>query len=223
MTRLAHRRTAGIVAGLAVVTLTAAGCSSNNDDAATTSATATTSVMTETSAATTTETTTESSAAATTSASASGDVTLTGERGVEVTLTGPIAVKYQSATDAQREQLGLALTGDRNAGTRESGVVFQQFQHGVIVAANDDAGTQAYIVNGEIRNAWNIERNAQGAPDPAGMNGSPGPLGYPTSDVTTDGDVQSATFQHGKITYNTKTKKVQVTVNGHVNPEETVS
>lgn len=51
-----------------------------------------------------------------------------GERDVEVTLTGPIAAKYSSATEDQRDALGKPLTGDRNAGARESGVLFQQFQ-----------------------------------------------------------------------------------------------
>ncbi|MCW2513529.1 MAG: repeat protein, partial [Mycobacterium sp.] len=53
------------------------------------------------------------------------EVKLTGERDVEVTLTGPIAAKYASATESQRQALGKPLTGDRNAGARESGVVFQ--------------------------------------------------------------------------------------------------
>ncbi len=226
MLRIASARTAGIVAGFSAVAVVTAGCSSNNEaagpatGAAATSAVISSAVTTssaESAGTTVTETATATSAAA----SGDGQVTLTGERGVEVTLTGPIGVKYSAATEAQREQLGLPLTGDHNAGTRESGVVFQQFQGGVIVAANDQAGTQAYIVSGPIRNAWNIERNAQGAPDPSGMNGSAGPLGYPTSDATTDGDVQTATFQHGSIRYNTATGEAQVTVNGHVNPAET--
>ena len=66
-----------------------------------------------------------------------------------MTLTGPIAAKYSSATESQRQALGKPLTGDRNAGTRESGVVFQQFQGGVITAKNDDAGTPAYITLGQ--------------------------------------------------------------------------
>ncbi|MGB0973042.1 MAG: hypothetical protein ACPGVG_19120, partial [Mycobacterium sp.] len=65
------------------------------------------------------------------------EVKLMGERDVEVTLTGPIAVKYSTATDSQKQALGKPLTGDHNAGTRESGVVFQQFQGGAIVAKND--------------------------------------------------------------------------------------
>ena len=82
-------------------------------------------------------------------------VKLIGERDVEVTLTGPIAAKYSSATEKQKDALGKPLTGDFNAGTRESGVVFQQFQGGVIIAKNNEAGTPAYITWGKIREAWN--------------------------------------------------------------------
>ena len=38
------------------------------------------------------------------------EVTLIGERDVEVTLTGPIAAKYASATEYQRQALGKPLT-----------------------------------------------------------------------------------------------------------------
>ncbi|MFZ2511710.1 MAG: hypothetical protein WAW85_11570 [Gordonia sp. (in: high G+C Gram-positive bacteria)] len=229
MSRTAHgrtvgMRTAGTIAGLSAVALVAAGCANDTDDAAVSATTtAATSAATESSAAADSPTAAESSAATSGAAEESGDVVLTGERGVEVTLTGPIADKYRAASDAQRQELGQPLTGDHNAETRDSGVVFQQFQGGVIVAANNDSGTQAYIVSGPIRDAWNIERNAQGAPDSSGTNGSAGPLGYPTSDVTTKGNVQTATFQHGAITYNAATRMIEVTVNGHVNPAETVS
>lgn len=66
-----------------------------------------------------------------------------------MTLTNPIAAKYSSATDGQRQALGKPLTGDRNAGKRDSDVVFQQFQGGVIAAKNDDAGTPAYVYFGQ--------------------------------------------------------------------------
>jgi uncharacterized protein with LGFP repeats len=142
-----------------------------------------------------------------------------GERDVEVTLTGPIAAKYSSATAAQKTALGKPLTGDHNAGTRDSGVVFQQFQGGVIIAKNDDAGTPAYIVtSGKIRDAWNTERAPDGTPSLSGQNGSAGPLGVPTSDLTTEGDVETVTFEHGKITENTTTGVVTVTVDGKVVP-----
>lgn len=146
------------------------------------------------------------------------EVKLIGERDVEVTLTGPIAAKYSSATDKQRDALGKPLTGDFNAGKRESGVVFQQFQGGVIIAKNDEAGTPAYITWGRIREAWNIERDPDGVPAIGGNNGSAGPLGVPTSDENPVGDLLVTTFEHGKITYNTKTSQVEVTVNGNVVP-----
>jgi hypothetical protein len=146
------------------------------------------------------------------------EVKLIGERDVEVTLTGPIAAKYSSATDKQRDALGKPLTGDFNAGTRESGVVFQQFQGGVIIAKNDEADTPAYITWGKIREAWNIERDPDGVPAITGNNGSAGPLGVPTSDENPVGDLLVTTFEHGKITYNTKTSQVEVTVNGNVVP-----
>lgn len=225
MSKTAHRRTAGIVAGLAAFALVAAGCSSDsNDDASPSSATQSGSSAAETSG---TESTAESAAETESAAPSASDspadtseVTVMGERDVEVTMTGPIAAKYASATKAQKAELGKPLTGDHNAGTRDSGVVFQQFQGGVITAKNDDPGTPAYITSGEIRGAWNIERAPDGTPSQSGKNGSAGPLGVPTSDPVTDGDVTEATFEHGKISYNSETEKVTVTVNGKVVPAE---
>lgn len=146
------------------------------------------------------------------------EVKLIGERDVEVTLTGPIAAKYATATDKQKQALGKPLTGSRNAGTRDSGVVFQQFQGGVIVAKNDQPGTPAYITWGKIREAWNIERDEAGVPDVEGKNGSPGPLGVPTSDENPVGDLLVTTFEHGNITFDPNTGEVEVTVNGKVVP-----
>ncbi|MGF2947570.1 LGFP repeat-containing protein [Mycobacterium sp. Lab-001] len=141
-------------------------------------------------------------------------VKLIGESDVEVTLTGPIAAKYSSATADQRAALGKPLTGDRNAGTRQNGVVFQQFQRGVITAKNDEAGTPAYIVLGKIRDAWNVPRDPNGVPAISGENGSAGPLGFPTSDDNAVGDLLVSNFEHGSIECNTKTGQVEVTVNG---------
>lgn len=146
------------------------------------------------------------------------EVKLIGERDVEVTLTGPIAAKYSSATENQKETLGKPLTGDRNAGKRESGLVFQQFQGGVITAKNDKTGTPAYITLGKIREAWNIPRDPSGVPVVTGDNGSAGPLGFPISDATDVGDLLVSDFEHGKIEYNSKTGEVEVTVNGKVVP-----
>jgi hypothetical protein len=146
------------------------------------------------------------------------EMKLIGESDVEVTLTGPIAAKYSSATVSQREALGKPLTGDHNAGTRESGVVSQQFQGGVITAKNDAAGTPACITLGKIREAWNIQRDPEGVPAITGNNGSAGPLGLPISDENAVGDLLVSNFEHGRIEYNPKTGQVEVTVNGKVVP-----
>ena len=201
MKQVASRR-AEFVAGLFVVTLIAAGCgtSVSDTDDSSSSASATT-VVAEDAAPTPTET------------------TVMGEDDVEVTLTGPLAVKYGSATEAQRAALGKPLTGDHNAGTRESGVVYQQFRGGVIIAKNSNPATPGYIVtSGKIRDAWNTERAPDGAPLLTGTNGSAGPLGVPTSDVTVDGDLEVVTFEHGEISENTTTGEVTVTVNGKTVP-----
>ncbi|MXP24133.1 hypothetical protein GIY30_22600 [Gordonia sp. HNM0687] len=221
MRQIASRRTT-FVAGLSAVTLIAAACGSDEstDDATSQapSVAASSSVASSSMAVPSEETTTEE-VVETTAEAAGADVTIMGERDVEVTLTGPLAVKYASATDAQKDALGKPLTGDHNAGTRESGVVFQQFQGGVIIAKNDDPGTPAYVVtSGGIRDAWNTERAPDGTPSLTGKNGSPGPLGVPTSDLTTDGDMEVVIFEYGKVTENTTTGEVTVTVNGKVVP-----
>jgi hypothetical protein len=199
MRKIAHRHPA--IVGVAAVALITAGCSNGKSVDASApphsgvNATATTSIPARPT-----------------------EVKLIGDRDVEVTLTGPIAAKYSSATEDQKKALGKPLTGDRNAGTRESGLVFQQFQGGVITARNGEAGTPAYVTTGKIREAWNIPREPDGAPAVTGTNGSAGPLGFPTSDVNADGDLLASNFEHGRITYNAKTDQVEVTVNGKVVP-----
>ncbi|WP_319451229.1 MULTISPECIES: hypothetical protein [unclassified Mycobacterium] len=197
MRTIAYRRTA--VAGLAAVALISVGCSNGRSVDASTPPQVDLIATSETPA-------------------PPAEVKLIGDRDVEVTLTGPIAVKYSSATESQKEALGKALTGDHNAGTRDSGVVFQQFQGGVIVAKNDEAGTPAFITEGKIREAWNIQRDQDGVPAITGNNGSAGPLGVPTSDENAVGDLLVTTFEQGKVEYNTKTGQVEVTVNGKVVP-----
>jgi LGFP repeat len=199
MTRIGYRHSAAV--GLAAAALITAGCSSGRSvDASAPPHVAVSATSTSSIPAPPTE------------------VKLIGERGVEVTLTGPIAAKYSTATEEQKKALGKPLTGDRNAGTRESGLVFQQFQGGVITARNDQAGTPAYITLGKIREAWNIPRDPDGTPAVTGTNGSAGPLGFPISDQTAVGDLLVTNFEHGKIEYNQKTGQVDVTVNGKVVP-----
>ncbi|OKH83186.1 hypothetical protein EB75_10635 [Mycobacterium sp. ST-F2] len=192
-----YRRTA--VAGLAAIALTVTGCSNGTNVEPSAQPQVALVVTSEVPAPPT-------------------EVKVMGERDVEVTLTGPIAAKYASATDKQKAALGKPLTGDHNAGTRDSGVVFQQFQGGAIVAKNNQTGTPAYIVWGKIREAWNVPRDADGVPSASGTNGSAGPLGVVTSDETPTGDQLVATFEHGKVAFNTKTGQVEVTVNGKVVP-----
>ncbi|RPA19886.1 LGFP repeat-containing protein [Gordonia sp. OPL2] len=209
-------RRAGFFGGLCAIVLTAGACGSDatGNDAASqkSSATAVSAAAAEGSRAAT-------ESVGETAAGQPSPVRITVERDDVVTLNGPIAAKYASATDSQKDVLGLPLTGDRNAGTRESGVVFQQFRGGVIIAKNDKSGTPAYIItSGTIRDAWNTERAPDGTPSITGMNGSPGPLGVPTSDVTSDGDVNEASFEHGSISENTRTGEVTVTVNGKIVP-----
>jgi hypothetical protein len=199
MRTIANRHTT--VVGLAAVALITAGCSNSKSvDASAPPAVSANATSTSTTPVQPTE------------------VKLTGESGIEVTLTGPIAAKYSSATESQKQALGKPLTGDRNAGTRESGAVFQQFQGGAITAKNNQAGTPAYIIVGKIRDAWNVPRGPDGAPAVTGTNGSAGPLGLPTSDVNTVGEVQVSTFEHGKIEFNPTTGQVAVTVNDKVVP-----
>lgn len=195
MRTIAYRRAAGV--GLAAVALITGGCSSGK------SVDASAPPQTKVSATSTSQAPAQPS-----------EVKLIGERGVEVTLTGPIAAKYSSATQDQRQALGKPLTGDRNAGTRDSGVVFQQFQGGAITARNGQAGTPAYIILGKIREAWNVPRGPDGVPAVTGTNGSAGPLGLPISDQNAVGDQLVSNFEHGSIGYNPKTGQVEVTVNG---------
>jgi hypothetical protein len=199
MRKIAYRRAAAV--GLAAVALITGGCSNGKSgDASPPTQAGVSATSTSKTAAPPTE------------------VKLIGDGNVEVTLTGPIAAKYSSATDSQKQALGKPLTGDRNAGTRESGLVFQQFQGGVITAKNNQAGTPAYITLGKIREAWNVPRDPDGTPAVTGSNGSAGPLGFPTSDVNTVGDLLVSTFEYGKIEYNSTTGQVAVTVNGKVVP-----
>ncbi|MBM7279536.1 hypothetical protein JTZ10_17460 [Gordonia rubripertincta] len=197
MKQTASRR-AAFVAGLFVITLAAAGCGSVEADRTSS---------------------TSNRAAAADAGAHPTELTVMGEDDVTVTLAGPVAVKYASATPAQREALGRPLTGDHNAGTRESGVVYQQFRGGVIIAKNSNPGTPAYIVtSGKIRDAWNTERAPDGTPMLLGTNGSAGPLGVPTSDVTVDGPLETVTFEHGTISENKTTGEVTVTVDGNTVP-----
>ncbi|MCF3937040.1 MULTISPECIES: LGFP repeat-containing protein [Gordonia] len=208
------RRATGVTAALAAATLIVAGCSDDTDAGDVTDAAS--SVV----AGAASDVSGAAGGAAEASGAESGSVDLTAADGSTVTLTGPIAAKYQSATEQQKQDLGAPLTGEDASGSSDNGVVFQQFDGGVITAANDDEGTPAYITWGKIRDAWNVKRDDAGMPSPDGEGGSSGPLGTATSDETDNAGVKESTFEHGKITWDSATDTVEVTVNGEVVPTQ---
>lgn len=203
------RRIAGVVAAASAVTLIAAGCSDDNDSSSSTSASASAS-----------ESGMAGMSGMSGSAAAGASVELKAADGSTVKLSGPIAAKYQAATEQQKTDLGAPSTGAEASGTGSNGVVFQQFAGGVITAKNSEEATPAYITWGKIRDAWNVKRDAEGNPSAEGKGGSQGPLGAATSDETTEGTVKTSTFEHGKITWNSSTNTVEVTVNGKVVPAQ---
>lgn len=148
---------------------------------------------------------------------ASKTVEVTAADGSKVTLKGAIATKYDAATEKQKTDLGVVLTGTDASGTSESGVVFQQFKGGVITAKD---GQPAYITWGKIRDAWNVKRDDTGKPAADGKAGSSGPIGTATSDEVEEGTLKVSTFENGKITFNPATGAVVVTVKDKVVPTE---
>lgn len=202
------RRVSGAVAAAALALVVVSACSDDNSDDKS-AASSDTMSMSETSGA--------QESGSMDSASA-GSVDLTAADGTTVTLTGPIAAKYSSATESQKNDLGAPRTGADTSGTESNGVMFQQFDGGVITAKNGDTSTPAYITWGKIRDAWNVPRNADGQPAADGKGGSQGPLGIATSDETDENGVKTSTFEHGKITWTQSTDQVEVTVDGKVVP-----
>ncbi|RPA06087.1 LGFP repeat-containing protein [Gordonia sp. OPL2] len=201
------RRVVGVAAAASIAVLVAAGCSDDSND--TSSASSSPAAVSESAMS-------ESGDAA----DQGGSVELTAADGTKVTLSGPIAAKYQSATEAQKSDLGAVKVGEDASGTGDNGVVFQQFDGGVITAKNDEGSTPAYITWGKIRDAWNVPRDESGKPSANGKGGSQGPLGVATSDETEEGTVKKSTFENGTITWDSATDKVEVTVNGEVVPAE---
>ncbi|MGB3697466.1 MAG: hypothetical protein WBA05_08540 [Gordonia sp. (in: high G+C Gram-positive bacteria)] len=208
------RRAAAVTAALALTGSVIAGCSNDNSGDAASSATS--AIGSAASAAGSAVESAASGASAAVSSAVAGNAEVAAADGSKVTLTGAIAKKYNDATEKQRTDLGKALTGPEASGKSANGVIFQQFEGGVITAKNADA--PAYITWGKIRDAWNVKRDASGAPAADGKGGSMGPLGVATSDETDEGALKVSTFEHGKITWDSKTDKVEVTVDGKVVP-----
>lgn len=194
------RRVAAAVAAASLTATVVVGCSSNNDTASPSSEPASTSTGVD----------------ASTGNGSTDSVEVTAADGSTVTLSGAIAKKYSAATEKQKTDLGKAKTGAEASGTGANGVVFQQFEGGVITAKTADS--PAYITWGKIRDAWNVKRDATGTPAADGKGGSQGPLGVATSDETDEGAMKVSTFEHGEITWTPAGDKIEVTVNGKVVP-----
>lgn len=107
---------------------------------------------------------------------------LQGADGATYTVAGDILDKYNSLTDAQRADLGLPMSDEK---ANPDGI-FQWFVGGVII---QQAGREAHVVWGEIRNRWNE------------LGGSQGELGYPTSDELDIGGAKVSTFERGTVTF----------------------
>ncbi len=107
---------------------------------------------------------------------------MTGANGAVYTVSGPILDKYNSLDDKAKKDLGPPT---HEQVTNMDGGIWQTFDGGVIISK-----TQAYVVWGKIRDAWNA------------LGGSQGKLGYPTSDeVDTPDGQKKTTFEHGTVTW----------------------
>lgn len=169
------KRTAAFSIAIAGFALIGSGCSHNNNAGGTSSSAASSAT-----ASATTSTSATAGSSATTSAGPSTQ--MTGANGAAYTVSGPILDKYNSLDDKAKKDLG-APTNNQQA--NPDGGVYQQFDGGVIIYK-----TQAYVVWGLIRDAWNA------------AGGSQGKLGYPTSDeVDTPDGQKKSTFEHGTITW----------------------
>ncbi|WP_405485682.1 LGFP repeat-containing protein [Nocardia sp. NBC_00511] len=133
------RRTAGIIAAIAVVTAMGAGCTKDKNDSSSSSSTTT--------AATTT------AAAETTTAAA--ETKIAGKDGTEITVAGGILDKYTQMGGATGT-LGLP-TGP--ATEAPDGGSVQEFDGGAIYSSSTH-GT--HVVWGEIRKAWDTDGGATG-------------------------------------------------------------
>jgi uncharacterized protein with LGFP repeats len=108
---------------------------------------------------------------------------IAGADGKQYTVEGPILQKYNSLDEAAKTFLGKP-TG--NADKEPNGGVMQMFDGGVICSHQ----TQAFVVSGKILDKWNE------------LGGSPGKLGFPTSDESTgSGGGKQQTFQNGTVTW----------------------
>jgi uncharacterized protein with LGFP repeats len=168
------KRAAVFFAAIAVFALIGTGCSKATKSGETTTP-ATTSVTSSS----------ETSSAAATTTAAGPSTQINGANGTPYTVEGPILARYQSLTDAQRNDLGKPYDNEKK--TADGSGTYQQFDGGVLIYRT---GSPVYFVWGKIRDAWNANQGSQGK------------LGYPTADeqALPDGSFKS-TFDHGTITW----------------------
>ena len=187
------RRTAGITAAIAAVGLVVVGCSDDNKTPSvgdvTNSAKAAAGSATD-AAGSAMESAKGAAGSATESAANGGENGASGAGGEtkiatpngDVTVAGPILAKY---TEAGGEKGTLGAPTAAQEASKDGGS-YQDFTGGTIYF-NDK--TQAHIVWGEIRKAWE------------GDGGPNGALGFPTSDEHPIANGLQSDFEHGDITY----------------------
>ncbi|MDV3209373.1 MAG: esterase [Rhodococcus ruber] len=180
------RRTATVAAAAAAAGLVLAGCSSDDgtsaeDAVAGVTSAAESAVERATSAA---ESAVEGATGAENTepgASVEETTTLPGAGGGEYTISGPILAKYNEIGGAD-SPLGAPTADQQDVG---DGYV-AEFEGGIIAWSPD---TDAHVVWGEIRTAW----EAQG--------GAGGELGFPISDERPIPNGLESEFEMGTITY----------------------
>jgi uncharacterized protein with LGFP repeats len=170
--RAITRRTASFSVALAAFALIGAGCHHKDNSAS--SGTASSSAMSSPAAMAPSKT-----------AAAPTSTQIAGKNGTEYTVEGPILVKWETLTDAQKKDLGAPYDNQKN--TLDNTGAYQQYDDGVLIYKN---GNPVYVVWGKIRDAWNANQASQGK------------LGYPTADETMEPDGSyKSTFEHGTITF----------------------
>lgn len=171
--RKGTKRAAALSAAVLGVALVGTGCESTKEKGHEVASSASSAASSAASAA---------SSVVSSAINAPSTTTMAGKDGTQFTVSGPILEKYETLTQAQKDD--LAEPKGEMKETPDGGH-YQEFEGGVIIHK-----TASYVVWGAIRDKWNE------------LGGSQGELGYPTSDETdtADGGKQS-TFEHGTITW----------------------
>lgn len=187
MHQFARRSAAATMAFAGAALLFTAGCSSDDTDSNMPDAG---SAMSEASGAMTSGT--EGSGGMPSGSAAASETKIMTQSGQEITVSGNILAKYTEMGGAQGtlgEPTAEAIEGP-NGGS------CQEFTGGAICWSEQ---TQAHVVWGDIRQAW--EENG-------GVNGN---LGYPTSDEQDTEMGKESTFTGGSITWNSGDRQTTVT------------